>query len=74
MKDEGEMQQLSEFVNILKKCLRMEPDQRPDFIRLFYRNMRNLDPIRFRQHILYEERKMNCFSGTVSIYSHYNFL
>jgi len=56
MKDDSEMESLLDFVKTMKKCLRINPDERPDFSRLFYRNLKNIDADRFRKHILLEEK------------------
>lgn len=57
MKDDSEIESLMDFVKTVKKCLKINPDERPDFMRLFYRNLRNIDADRFRKHILFEQKE-----------------
>ena len=63
MQEESEMKTLLRFVKTLKKCLRMEPDERPDFVSLFCKKIKNTDSDIFRQHILFEEKGINVSSG-----------
>ena len=55
MKNDSDMKALLDFIKMLKKCLRIEQTERPDFIRLFCRNLRTTKEANLREHILMED-------------------
>ena len=48
IKEPQEKEELNNFIRMLRKCLRLDTNERPDFMRLFYRSLRYCDPENFK--------------------------
>ena len=59
MQSKREKRHLTEMMNVLRECLSIDPEERPDFIDLFKRKMlKTKDPEKIMLHILVEDNKL----------------